>query len=159
MKPICAGDTRDLLTDCYSNASGYPRAPWSPNRQSSRKGGHGEENSSAGCPFLGHIWQALPCYKPSCEYPDVGCWNLEKFAGNLVHSAASNDISQWKGAIYRETPKSTNDVSDLRCVNAICKSREHGAKSSAYELSPELCFGSSSKKMASLQILHQVARL
>lgn len=94
MKPFYACDTRNLLTDCYSNASRYPRAPWSPNRQSSRKSGHGEENSSAGCPFLSHIWQALPCYKPGREDPDVGCWDLKKFAGDLVHSAASDNMSQ-----------------------------------------------------------------
>lgn len=94
MKPFRTGDTRDLLTDCYSNASGYPRAPWSPNRQSSRKSGHGEENSRASCPFLRHIWQALPCNKSGREDPDVGCWNLEKFAGDLVHPAASNNESQ-----------------------------------------------------------------
>lgn len=94
MKPFRAGDTRDLLTDCYSNAARYPRAPWSPNRQSSRKSGYGEESSSAGGPFLGHIWQALPCNKPGREDPDVGCWDLEKFAGDLVYPATSKNMSQ-----------------------------------------------------------------
>lgn len=91
----------------------------------------------------------------------VGTWNsLPGISYTLppVTSEVSRDSSN---AAEPQGAQSIPDCSrsNLRRVDVIGKSTEHSAKSSPYDLSPELCLGSSAQEVAGLEILHEVPRL